>query len=286
MELYGSGGTVSGGHAYGVCMERVVVGLSGGAQCVGVLGCPPPGQWAGMGAGPWGGPRPWGHARGCSEVPNMQAELGVHPQPLSPIFPQGGGSPVLPREPALTEFGVSGEVLRGSTTEPHFVPSLGLFRARNENRARISVASSSVTLRGDIQGTAAIQGSPKMTKKSGKREIFVPFFFKRGNAEDALTQRNWLESRRSTGGADTLSGCTQTPSPVLGVRWVAALSLDHSVGYRCLSALVAAEICRDAVGTWDRNSCPRPAACARPSSCWVTSLSVFFCRFLEMPLWV
>lgn len=246
----------------------------------------PQGSWQGWVQVPGGDPGHGVMPGVAQRSPACRQSLGCTPNPFHPYFHKVGGSPVLPGESVLTEFGVSGEVLRGSTTEPHFVPSLGVFRARNESRARISVASSSITLRGDIQGTAAIQGSPKMTKKSGKREIFVPFFFKRGNAEDALTQRNWLESRRSTGGADTLSGCTQTPSPVLGVRWVAALSLDHSVGYRCLSALVAAEICRDAVGTWDRNSCPRPAACARPSSCWVTSLSVFSCRFLEMPLWV
>lgn len=108
--------------------------------------------------------------------PTCRQSLGCTPNPFHPYFHRVGGSPVLPGEPALTEFGVSGEVLRGSTTEPHFVPNLGVFRARNESRARISVASSSITLQGDIQGMVAIQGSPKMTKKSGKREIFVPFF--------------------------------------------------------------------------------------------------------------
>lgn len=119
-----------------------------------------------------------GSCQGCSEAPQHAGRArGAPPNPFHPHFCEAGGSPVIPGEPAIAEFGGGGEVLSCSTAAPRFVPSLGVFRARNECRAQISVASSSIMLRGDVQGTAAIQDSHQMTKKSGKREIFVPFFF-------------------------------------------------------------------------------------------------------------
>lgn len=110
---------------------------------------------------------------------------------------------------------------------------------------------------------------PKTAKKSFAKSHFGGFydFFLQGRRPQGLTAPHEPPqvTPKNAGGARTLPGYIQTPTPMGGIfwgRWMIAFSYDRLiVQQQRLSPLTAPEIC-----------CPRPVACARPFSCFTTSL--------------